>query len=646
MNTNMKRVISGLAALGIALSGMALGTSSAWAGEGDGEIGTDASTAKGSVFFDGNVKGHTLVGYKIAGYNKGYSIVTDNTGTSAFKDLSLVADAGKDNDVKSALTKAGIDSGDINDLANANGKSNKETTSPWGFTAQSSEASSAIRKFAQELVDLGYNGTTEGDKTADVTSFQIPDEALPYEVKNLEEGLYLFVDTTNGNQATTASVPILVGTTFAKDTTNALNYSAAHKDNTQGYVNMKNYELPVTKQVVKDDGETANEHPDYAIGETIKFELTTTVPNYAGYGKCTSYSTDATNCRTLIMTDTMSKGLTYDGIESVKVDGSDLGAENNYTDSATPESANRGDNDQTVTIDFGKYVNGTPAEAGKTITVVVKAHLNNNAVIADDAAESAPTNGGADTKGNPNKVNLTYSNTPTDLSKKHMTPDTIVNVYTYQFGIDKVNKDNEKLNGAQFVLKYTGLSDGVQAGDKTSADWTGKYLAMDTTTGAWSTLNAKPAADATAGVFTTAGDGDNAGRINFKGLPAGTYEAEEIKAPEGYSLLTGGPKVTFTVTPTYADNASENPLKNVFQKDKIGDHYLSSLTYSSTTSEYGDTEHYDATATVTNYKSITELPMTGGAGLVAVIAAGVLLAGAGVAAAVRSRKSNSRAVRI
>lgn len=31
MNTNMKRVVSGIAALGIALSGMAVGAGSAWA---------------------------------------------------------------------------------------------------------------------------------------------------------------------------------------------------------------------------------------------------------------------------------------------------------------------------------------------------------------------------------------------------------------------------------------------------------------------------------------------------------------------------------------------------------------------------------------------------------------------------------------
>lgn len=66
MNTNMKRVISGLAALGIALSGMALGTSSAWAV--DGTASDEAKQADGTITITnagGDTVEHTFNGYRL-----------------------------------------------------------------------------------------------------------------------------------------------------------------------------------------------------------------------------------------------------------------------------------------------------------------------------------------------------------------------------------------------------------------------------------------------------------------------------------------------------------------------------------------------------------------------------------------------------
>lgn len=163
--------------------------------------------------------------------------------------------------------------------------------------------------------------------------------------------------------------------------------------------------------------------------------------------------------------------------------------------------------------------------------------------------------------------------------------------YGFQFKKIGVGDDAEALAGAQFVVKKGN-----------------SYLAQNEN-GAWSLAENKNSAK----VFTSA---DKTGLVQIKGLAAGTYTVEETAAPTGYAQNF---KVTFNVT-------IDNDGKVTFKQDALKQ---------VTPSDNGTTT---ATATVKNVKSITQLPLTGAAGTTLFTVVALLVAGAGVTVAVKSRQ--------
>ncbi len=165
------------------------------------------------------------------------------------------------------------------------------------------------------------------------------------------------------------------------------------------------------------------------------------------------------------------------------------------------------------------------------------------------------------------------------------------NTYGFQFTKIGVDKDANALAGAKFVVKKGG-----------------SYLAQDEN-GAWSLAENKNSAK----VFTSA---ETTGLVQIKGLAAGTYTVEETEAPTSYAQNF---KVTFDVTIAQDGKVTFNPdaLKQV-------------------TPQNNGTE--SATATVKNVKSITQLPLTGAAGTTLFTVVALLVAGAGVTVAVKSRQ--------
>lgn len=164
--------------------------------------------------------------------------------------------------------------------------------------------------------------------------------------------------------------------------------------------------------------------------------------------------------------------------------------------------------------------------------------------------------------------------------------------YGFQFTKIGVGKDAEALAGAKFVVKK---------GDK--------YLAQDKD-GAWFPVDTQ----GNAKVFTSA---ETTGLVQIKGLAAGTYTVEETVAPDGYAQ-------NFRVTSF--DVTIGNDGKVTFKQDALKQ---------VTPSENGTAE---ATATVKNVKSITQLPLTGAAGTTLFTVVALLVAGAGVTVAVKSRQ--------
>ena len=162
---------------------------------------------------------------------------------------------------------------------------------------------------------------------------------------------------------------------------------------------------------------------------------------------------------------------------------------------------------------------------------------------------------------------------------------------TYGFQFKKIGVDNDAnaLAGAQFVVKKKD----------------GKFLKQDTESKAWSSVDDQT--DAT--VFTSGADG----LVQFKGLAAGDYTVMETNAPNGYAQNF---KVTFDVS--IAENGTVT-----FKQD---------LLHQVTLPIDGQI------ATVKNVKSITQLPLTGAAGTTLFTVVALLVAGAGVTVAVKSRQ--------
>lgn len=640
MNKNMKRVVSGLAALGIALSGMALGVSSAYAATSTEAYKDVKGTIKVINPNDDNTV-HTLKGYqlgwlydvtsKTTGELAGFQIDTNDayvtTIEAALKEVKSTKNTGK------SLYDLYADSTYFN-ITKRGATAPQDEANPLGWIAENIQGN--------QLTSWSGQDSTELRLLANALKAEFEKTGAPASTGDLQtgentvgEGYYLLLDqfddvtTTAGAAASaktaqpTQSIPILVTSTIPASVTT---------DNTEvtkdlGEVTLKSSAPSITKQVVNkgaDGAYTAVTEPDYNIGDDIYYELTTTIPDYTSYAKCTTYSADGADCRKLIVTDTAEEGLTIQDVESVKVGDTEL-VDTDYSDEIAPasttyEAGDTGNTATLTTIDLGKYVNSDAVanNYGATVTIIVKAKLNSKAKI------STPKQ----LQENKNKVSLTYSNKFDKVLDTKTIEGGEVNVYTFKFQLTKTNMaSTEKLQGAQFKVQK-----------KDSDKWLERTTDADGTT-AWAEVD-----EATATVFTSDENGKVAG---FDGLEAGTYTVKETAPAEGYTTF-GLPSFDVTIGATYDADSSTKPAEH---EGTWGDYELKTETISlpdDVDSRVAMDETTDATFTihVKNAKNLSQLPMTGGAGLVAVIAVGVLLAGAGTAAAVRSRKSTSRAVRI
>ena len=169
---------------------------------------------------------------------------------------------------------------------------------------------------------------------------------------------------------------------------------------------------------------------------------------------------------------------------------------------------------------------------------------------------------------------------------------TTVETYDFKFKKIGVDEDESGLAGAEFKVKKVVSKETKET----------KYLKYDDTTKVWSLVD-----EGAATVFTSGADG----MVELKGLSSGTYTVEEIKAPSKYAQNF---KVTFNVTIAEdgAVTAEEDPLKQVVPDDDL--------------------------IRVKNVKNVTQLPLTGAAGTVLFTVVALLVGGAGVAVAVKSRR--------
>lgn len=278
-------------------------------------------------------------------------------------------------------------------------------------------------------------------------------------------------------------------------------------------------EVPSVEKKVQDEtGDAENgstdgwgDSADHDINESFKFKLTATLP-------ADSYRDNYVNDYKVVFTDTMSAGVTFESIASVKVNGKDIDT-GGYVSTAT---VNQAGGSWTLTIADLKTAAGLTSLNGEIkIEVIYNAHLNTAAATTNTLGES--------TIENKNSVKLDYSNNPYAEGTGH-TPEDTVYVATFQVNNTKVDADNNNtpLAGAGFRLYLADGSTEV----KLAKDIDGLYYPIADQTGTGVEMVTE-----TDGVF------------NIKGLDHGTYILKETTTPAGYNTMADK---TITVSATHA----------------------------------------------------------------------------------------------
>ena len=519
----MRKLFAGIAAAATLLGGMALGATSAQAGDaattaGSGTIVNNDAKFKFTAQDAKQLTNRKLNAYKIADYvqygtggdDAAYGVqtastVTDNSGIKAALKAAVVGTN------KTVPT----DGSDLMAWALAEGV--LDTTESSKDTATGAWKNGASRKFVETLktrtnmlgdptvVDLGKNLAKDG-LSATVT---------------LPAGLYLFVDAdypAGTNKNATPSIAILVGSGNVKN--GVLNPL------TEATVDIKNQTTTVSKTV---SAATAS------AGQTVTYTITSKVPQNTQYYSDYAYT----------YTDTPSAGQTVNlNSLKVKVANAELKKDTDYT-------VTGGANGQPFTVAIRSI---QTQRAGAEIAVTY------NATVTSEEA--------AGNKAVTNTVVLS------DNGAEATDSTTITNG---QFSFTKTDAQGNALAGAKFEIEG-------QNGASTPS--------------------------------TATATSESNGTVTFKGLADGTYKVTETEVPAGFQPNL---KAAFTVTITNgkAVKYTGADIWGLAPSTEVSDNY---------------------TYKVKNVKNVTQLPLTGAAGTTLFTVVALLVAGAGVTVALKSRQ--------
>ena len=383
---------------------------------------------------------------------------------------------------------------------------------------------------------------------------------IKFENLSLEK-LYLFAETdasgatkVDGTSVavTKVSVPFFVSLPFKDKDGKSVTDIYAYPKNSTGTATIEKEIVEGTDEKVST---TAN------IGDTINYKVTYSIP------------VGENGLESLVVTDTMSKGLTFeDNAENIKVlNGNEEVDKKMYTVTHSTDDSTKVTT-ITITFDSENYCKKLASNTTQNFTITYTATLNDQAVL-----------GGKD--GNTNDVFVTYKNTG-DVDRVTKPKDT-TKVFTYGIDLLKKGEGGDKLVGVKFTL--TDESDkAVNVDKKTSNTF-----------------------------YTPGGDSNEVetgadGKIYIRGLKPGTYKLTETKTNAGYVLLKDP-----VVIKIKADNATGEAEAFVGNK---------SVTMQNDQKNSGS-KTAEVPLTVVNSKGFN-LPVTGGRGIALFTIAGIAIVAA------------------
>ena len=405
------------------------------------------------------------------------------------------------------------------------------------------------RAFAKELVDQ--------KKLSAAATKTVQSKTGTTEIAGLAAGYYLVKDTdsslANKHDSYTAYILQVVGdaTTSVKS------------------------DVPSSEKKVKDindstDTETTGwqDAADWDIGDEVPFKIEGTLPS--NYEKYTKY--------TLKFHDKQQAGLTFKR-DSVKVFIDDTEITEGF------EVVENPDDGDTFDVVF-ENLKTTSATNGSKVRVEYKSVLNGNANLGKP--------------GNENTMYMEFSNNPNSEQGGEIgkTPEDTVIVFTYKVSVNKVNENNEKLDGADFTLEK-------KVKKNTNSD---EYE--------W-----KP-------ITKVTGTADDV--FEFNGIDDGEYRLTETRAPANYDMLSE--PIYFTVTAGHVDGA--DPFLETFSGN-ITSGNVGEMAFTA------NKENGILSTTIQN-KPGSSLPETGGMGTTILYAAGTLMILAAAAFLVMKKKADSK----
>lgn len=347
-------------------------------------------------------------------------------------------------------------------------------------TTVGEEGSKAITTACDKITDAAKLGTAIGTYTSNTgaTNYTVPG------------GLYYIKATTT--PATVKSVTnSVLALPYYKDNAWVSTY-----DTIELSPKVNNGNVVVTKTLLTPADQTAG------VGDTVSFNLKASVVGSA-----------EKKLQKFAITDTMSAGLTYGSITSVKLTGSTTGAEDRTLTAAeysvvTPYTASNGDA-KTFAVKLSDSLIAEEAFYGYTnVEVEYTATLNKSAVTG--------------TAGNPNSDGLDYTNVN---GTETYVNGTEVKVYTYAVKVLKLDANDaaKVLSGAEFSIKNSAGT--VIAKATTGNDGYATFMMLDAS------------GNATTDIYK---------------FDTGTYTMTETKAPDGYSLNSTSYNVN--ISTALADN--------------------------------------------------------------------------------------------
>lgn len=584
-----------------------------------------------------SMTGHSFAAVKIGdyAYASANGAKLSEIGVETNAEVKDLAQSALDSVIKPAEQDAKYKGNPVGEVASkwlgyhSNTGTDEDKVSNSGAKADAWGRDGNLRKFVTALAKAEHGTTHFSDLVKKAAATKPEDVKTDSDtskstvtISGLAPGLYVVEDVTG--EATSAStksgvnsnsIPMLVGTGITIDANTKYTQMADMSD-PLGSIEMKSYNPTIDKMIVSTDA---------SIGGTVEYQLTGQVPLTTGFDHFI-----------YTMVDTPGKGLTYkQGSEKVTINGHDVDAKNYTVKTGDSSAAGRTGDTDFIDFDLSSIIMSKDYTWQDPIVVTYEMTVNDNADENDGLSNGVSlsysndvndqTKNTAATAGDGGSVNSGVDNgsvasvSPTDGgtgAKIHFRHFSLLNA-------DKLN--GTALTGAQFTIKS------VSQGASTQDD-SGNISFRKLADGSYKKVIAPKEGDST--VSTTL-DASSKGKITVTGLGEGVYQIAQTKEATDYShSFLPDFQVKLSVDKTTPRPSDAKVTSDVQFQVKVSKGDFWGLTSKDATTLFTDGIHDGTTidwapaATVVesanntnaivvrNVTSISQLPMTGGAGAI------------------------------